>query len=129
MTTKTSRIFGLAMGLAMVIAALIATRGLAQSLTTEPGTNRKGSDYTHFSTSEHSECREACSRDRRCRAYTFNSVQSLCYLKDRVPGTSRDSQTVSGVKEGSGYPGDSGSTGGGWGDLSEEPGVNRKGND
>lgn len=117
--TKTSRIFG--------IGIVIAAAGLAQSLTTEPGINRKGSDYNHFSTSEHAACRSACERDRRCRAYTFNSVESLCYLKDSVPGTSRDSRTVSGVKEGGGYPGDG--SGGGWGDLSEEAGVNRKGSD
>lgn len=116
MTTKTSRIFGLAM--------LMAAAGLAQSFTTEPQINRKGSDYNRFSTSRQLECRDACARDRRCRAYTFNSVESLCYLKDSVPGQSRDSRTVSGVKEGD-YPGG----GGGGGELSEEPGVNRKGND
>jgi hypothetical protein len=122
MTTKTLRIFGVA----ILTAAALPAVGLAQSLTTEPGVNRKGNDYNRFSTSEHGACRSACERDRRCRAYTFNSVESLCYLKDSVPGTSRDSRTVSGVKEGGGYPGDSG---GSWGDLSEEPGVNRKGND
>lgn len=113
MTTRTSRIFGLTV--------LVAAAGLAQNLTTEPGINRKGSDYNHFSTSEHAACRSACERDRRCRAYTFNSVDSLCYLKDSVPGQSRDSRTVSGVKEG--YQD------GSQGDLSEEAGVNRKGND
>ena len=115
--TRTSRIFGLTM--------MIAAAGLAQSLTEEPGINRKGSDYNRISTSRHSECREACARDRRCRAYTFNSVESLCYLKDSVPGQSRDSRTVSGVKEGGGYQ----SGPGGGSDMSEEPGVNRKGSD
>lgn len=126
MTKTTSRILGLAF--VMALPAVV----LAQRLSEEPGVNRKGSDYTHFSTSQHGECRSACERDRRCRAYTFNSVDSLCYLKDAVPGTSRDSRTVSGVKEGGGgYPGGPGGPGGGggWDDLSEEPGVNRKGSD
>ncbi len=127
MTKTTSRILRLALAVAVVPAL-----GQAQRLSEEPGINRKGSDYTHFSTSQHGECRSACERDRRCRAYTFNSVESLCYLKDDIPGQSRDSRTVSGVKEG-GYSGGSGGSGGtgggGWEDLSEEPGVNRKGSD
>lgn len=104
------------------LALAVALPLLAQELTHEPGTNRKGSDYDSFRTGSLEVCRNSCSRDSRCRAYTFNSVDSLCFLKERVPGPSRDSRTVSGVKEGGGshFPGNR---------LSEEPGTNRKGSD
>jgi PAN domain-containing protein len=119
MGRKTSK----AWGLTIAIAAALPAMAPAQRLTEEPGINRKGSDYTHFSTSQHGECRDACERDRRCRAYTFNSVYSECYLKDGVPGQSQDSRTVSGVKEGYGHDRPE------YGDFSEEQGVNRKGSD
>ena len=108
-------------GVVLTLAALTAAQALAQRVTIENGINRKGSDYTSFRTGELEECRRACSRDRRCQAYTYNHVENLCYLKDRVPGESRDSRTTAGVKEG--YEG-----GGGWrGDLSEERGIDYRG--
>jgi PAN domain len=115
MTSKTKTVLA-------ALALIAALPLLAQELTHEPGTNRKGSDYESFRTNSLDVCRRSCARDSRCRAYTFNSVDSLCYLKERVPGPSRDSRTVSGVKEGhdSPFPGNQ---------LTEEPGTNRKGSD
>jgi hypothetical protein len=68
-------------------------------LTEEWGTNREGGDYTRFRAEDVRECKAACWEDGRCRAYTFNTSRRECYLKDRVPGASRRSDTVSGVKE------------------------------
>ncbi|HSS50365.1 MAG TPA: PAN domain-containing protein, partial [Thermoanaerobaculia bacterium] len=86
--------------------------------------DRPGGDYTNFRTTELRECQRACAKDRRCAAYTFNSVNSLCYLKDQVTKTSYDSRTISGVKEGGG-PG----PGGGDRFLSEERGSDYRGGD
>ncbi|MFL6193244.1 MAG: PAN/Apple domain-containing protein [Thermoanaerobaculia bacterium] len=109
--------------LATAVLVFAALPAAAQDVSIEQGFNRKGSDYNQFRTEDLEVCRRACSRDRRCAAYTFNSIESLCYLKDSVPGQSRDSRTVSGVKSGYGY--DRPSSGGGW----EEAGVNRPGSD
>ncbi|HEX6902275.1 MAG TPA: PAN domain-containing protein [Thermoanaerobaculia bacterium] len=107
-------------GMVLILTATLAAQALAQRVTIENGVNRKGSDYTSFRTGELEECRRACARDGRCQAYTYNHVEERCYLKDRVPGGSRDSRTTAGLKEG-------GSGGGGQGDLSEERGIDYRG--
>ncbi|HEV2845574.1 MAG TPA: PAN domain-containing protein [Thermoanaerobaculia bacterium] len=104
----------------LTLAATMAAQAWAQRVTIENGVNRKGNDYTNFRTRELEECRRACARDRRCQAYTYNHSDELCYLKDRVPGISRDSHTTAGVKEG-------GESGGWSGDLSEERGIDYRG--
>jgi hypothetical protein len=106
--------------------AALPLAAMAQDLSEEPGTDRPGGDYDNFRTTQLTECKRACARDRRCQAYTFNSIDSLCYLKDRVPGTRRDSRKVSGIKEG--YD-DGGWSGGGGRDLSEERGIDYRGGD
>ncbi|HYO16091.1 MAG TPA: PAN/Apple domain-containing protein [Thermoanaerobaculia bacterium] len=68
-------------------------------LTEEWGTNREGGDYTRVRVDDLRECKAECWDDDRCRAYTYYSSKRECYLKDRVPGASRRSATVSGVKE------------------------------
>lgn len=113
--------------LALPMAALAVTAPAQygnDGLTSEPGVNREGGDYTSFRTDQLRECQRACSRDTRCRAYTYNSVDSRCYLKDRASRTNRDSRMVSGVKEGYGdddydRPGN----------LSEERGIDYRGGD
>jgi PAN domain len=123
MTTKLCRTLWIVLALAaMPLAAM------AQDLSEEPGTDRPGGDYDNFRTSQLTECKRACARDRRCQAYTFNSIESLCYLKDRVPGTSRDSRKVSGVKDGH-DDGGGWSGGGGGRELSEERGIDYRGGD
>ncbi|HEX4963527.1 MAG TPA: PAN domain-containing protein [Thermoanaerobaculia bacterium] len=109
--------------IAMILLPLAAG---AQSLSEEPQMDRPGGDYTHFGTTELRECKRACFSDRRCRAYSFNSVNSICYLKDEVTKTSRDSRTISGVKEGYGEPGRPHY---GERELTREPGFDYYGND
>jgi hypothetical protein len=100
----------------------------AQDLSEEPQFDRPGGDYINFRTTELRDCQRACARDRRCAAYSFNSVNSICYLKDQVTKTSRDSRTISGVKEGyGGGPGPG--PGGGGRFLSEERGSDYRGGD
>lgn len=96
----------------------------AQDLSEEPQFDRPGGDYTHFRTTDLRDCKRACATDRRCAAYSFNSVESTCYLKDQVTKTSRDSRTISGIKEG--YRGGPDRPGGG---LSREPGFDYYGGD
>jgi len=100
----------------------------AQNLSEEPQFDRPGGDYTHFRTTDLRDCKRACATDRRCAAYSFNSVESTCYLKDQITKSSRDSRTISGIKEGYGSGPDHGP---GYGDrsLSEERGSDYRGGD
>lgn len=119
MKTKLARISGLALALA----AALSLAAVAQYLSEEPQTNRRGSDYSSFRSGGLFDCKDACARDRRCRAYTFDGSASMCYLKDAVPDGSRDSRMTSGVKQpGGGRPpyGD---------DLTEERGIDYHGGD
>jgi hypothetical protein len=121
MTTKLARVFGLTVG----VAAALALAALGQTMTEERGTNRRGNDYTSFSVVTMGECRDACARDRRCRAYTFDGKAGVCFLKDRVPGASTSPGSTSGVKQDDAPPPD-----GGYGrDLGEERGVDYPGGD
>lgn len=59
----------------------------------EPGFDRPGFDYrTMWITSNQlSDCRSACEKDSRCRAFTYRhpsatSRYGYCWLKDRIPG-------------------------------------------
>lgn len=70
----------------------------------EYGTNRPGSDYTHFSTDENPlNCMEACGRDgSKCKAFTYvkSGVQgpdAKCWLKDAIPAPVEHSCCISGV--------------------------------
>ncbi len=71
-------------------------------LTERPGYNLEGGDYSRVYLDKLDQCQEACRRDRQCLAYTYNTRDRMCYLKDRVGTYSRRSDTVSGEKE-SGY--------------------------
>ena len=111
--------------LAIAASTVLPLAATAQNLTEEPQFDRPGGDYTHFRTTDLRDCKRACFTDRRCAAYSFNSVNSVCYLKDQITKTSRDSRTISGVKEGYGrarppYGG---------GGLSREPGFDYYGSD
>jgi PAN domain len=116
----------------MVLLAIAALTALppavtAQNLSEEPQFDRPGGDYTNFRTTDLRDCKRACATDRRCVAYSFNSVNSACYLKDQITKTSRDSRTISGIKEG--YGGGPGRPPHGGGDLSREPGFDYYGSD
>jgi hypothetical protein len=68
----------------------------AEGLSWEPGTDRPGSDYKNFDVRLPQDCREACARDARCRAFTDRGGR--CWLKEVVPNTVADSCCVSGAK-------------------------------
>lgn len=106
------------------LAVSIPLAAPAQDVTEEHGVNRRGSDYSSFGTDTLRDCQRACERDRRCEAYAYNNLKSVCYLKDRVPNADRDSGVTSGVKRGGGS--------GGWdggGRFNEEEGVAYRGED
>lgn len=114
-----------------IVLALTATAWAvqAQNLSEEPQFDRPGGDFTSFRTTDLRDCKRACATERRCAAYSFNSVNSICYLKDQVTKTSRDSRTVSGVKDGYGPGPGPGPGGGGDRFLSEERGSDYRGGD
>ncbi|HEX2644869.1 MAG TPA: PAN/Apple domain-containing protein [Thermoanaerobaculia bacterium] len=94
----------------------------AQRLTEEYGYDRVGSDYNSFQTNNLDACKSACGKDSRCRAYTYLPSKQECYLKDRVNSAQRSRDGVTGVKQEFGG-------GGGIGNLTEEPGYDRRGDD
>lgn len=97
-----------------------------RGLTEERGMDRRGNDYTSFRARGLSECQSACRREERCRAYTFDTRNGGCFLKDRVNAGQRNGVMITGYKtqDGGGRP-----PGGGWGRLTEERGMDRRGND
>jgi hypothetical protein len=97
--------------------------GEAGNLTEERGYDRRGNDYTHFRVRGVSECKRSCAGEDRCRAYTFDTRSSECWLKDRVNSASSNGAMVTGYKS------SSGPIGGGGGRLTEEPGLDRRGDD
>jgi hypothetical protein len=121
MTTKLMRVLGITVG----VAATLALTALAQTVTEERGTNRRGNDYTNFPAKAAADCQDACARDRRCRAYTFDWAAGACFLKDRVPSASSSRGSTSGVKQEYAPPPDSGYRG----QLGEERGVDYPGGD
>jgi hypothetical protein len=111
----------------MALAALLAAAALSQSMSREPGTNRRGNDYSSFRVVTIDDCERACLDDRRCRAYTFTAKEGMCYLKDRVPSASTAPGQTSGVKRDFGDGPHHGP--GHAGDLSEERGIDYHGSD
>jgi hypothetical protein len=67
-------------------------------LTEEWNFDRRGGDYRDFRTDRLAICQEACRDERRCRAYTFDPRESVCYLKDRVGPAFEIPGRVTGVK-------------------------------
>lgn len=98
-------------------------------MTEEQGVNRRGADYRNFAADDLRSCQNFCKGDTRCRAYAYNLDRRVCYLKSQVPEASRDREVISGVKQGWGGN-DGGNNGGsGGGGLTEERGLDRRGND
>jgi hypothetical protein len=124
MTTKLARVIGITMG----VAATLTLTALGQTMTEERGTNRRGNDYTSFPAGTAADCQDACARDRRCRAYTFDGAAGACFLKDRVPSASSSRGSTSGVKQDYAPPA-GGGNGGDVSGLGEERGVDYPGGD
>jgi hypothetical protein len=103
-------------------------------LTEERGYDRKGDDIGNFGVRSLAECKDACRRDPRCRAYTYSTRDSRCWIKSRVNSRVPDYDMVTGYKSEGGYGGGYGDGGygggsGGAGGLTEEQGFDRRGND
>jgi hypothetical protein len=98
-----------------------------RGLTEERGYDRRGNDYTSFRARGLSDCLGACRKDHRCRAYTYDTRNDACYLKDRVNSAQRNGDMVTGYKreDGGGYDDDDDDDF----DLTEERGYDRRGND
>ena len=70
MTKALARVLGIT-----AVTAALSLGAWAQSMTREPGTNRRGNDYTSFRVSGSPECEEACARELAwCRALTNTSL-------------------------------------------------------
>ncbi len=73
--------------------------GYQPELTEERGLDRRGGDYTDFRARDLRDCQDSCLRDNRCRAYSFDTVDRSCFLKDRVNSQERNREMVTGYKE------------------------------
>jgi len=74
------------------------SRPKPQRMTEEFGYDRRGDDYTSVYFDELRDCKSACLRDDRCLAYSYNTRDRICYLKDRVNKAQRNDEAVTGVK-------------------------------
>lgn len=68
------------------------------------GVDRPGSDYANFTAANQNQCEAACSKQQRCRAWTFVNAgyqgpKGRCWLKHRVPRKVRHRCCTSGVKQ------------------------------
>jgi len=68
------------------------------NLTVERGADHRGGDYNSFRTSGLEICMDACRHEDRCRAYTFDTTNGTCYLKDRVYPAQPNGITITGFK-------------------------------
>lgn len=57
-----------------------------------------GSDYSSFYTATDEACETACMTDSSCRAFTRNTSNGVCYLKNAVPTASTCSTCRSGIR-------------------------------
>lgn len=91
---------GLLSGLLTVIIVVCLTSGLSSlSHAAEQNVDRPGGDIGRgFAADRWQVCEAACERNDRCRAWTWVRADSLCYLKNRIPGQRRSRCCVSGVK-------------------------------
>jgi hypothetical protein len=105
----------------LTLAGLVPTLLGAQEITREQGYDRRGNDYTSFHARSLSACVETCRDDGRCRAYSYDTREGTCYLKERVNSAQRKEEMVTGYKREDGGDRESG--------LTEERGYDRRGND
>jgi serine protease Do len=82
-----------------VLCLALPAASSAQQLSEERGYDRRGNDYHSFRARGLGDCQDACARDGRCRAYTFDTRNGDCYLKDRVNSGERNGVMVTGYKE------------------------------
>ena len=76
-----------------------------QSVTSEPGTSRRGSDYTGYDvTGDANACRNDCAKDGRCKAYTWMrpggpGQSARCYRSSAAPPPTPEGCCVAGVRQ------------------------------
>jgi hypothetical protein len=56
-----------------------------------------GGDYVRLESASLSECEARCGADARCRAYTFNKWQGVCFLKSEVGSIRIEPQGITGI--------------------------------
>jgi hypothetical protein len=88
--------------------------------TEEYGYDQPGADLREQRADDLRACQDACARDPRCRAYTFNTPDRRCYLKSEERPMIRRSDCVTGVRHGGSGSGDG---------LTEREGYNLEGGD
>lgn len=66
----------------------------------EQDTDRQGSDYNHFASSNALTCANECAKDARCTAFSFTHATRVCWLKDHTPQPSAQTGVSSGVRRG-----------------------------
>ncbi len=67
-------------------------------LTVLDNTDIPGGDYRSIKGGLLQSCRNACLKDKRCRAYTFNHRAKVCFLKERISKRAQFKGATSGVK-------------------------------
>ena len=85
------------------LAAGPPSKPFASSL--EPGIDIPGSDYRNVVMNDNypSSCRDVCNKEDRCKAWTWvkagiQGAKPVCWLKTAVPATTKNANTVSGIK-------------------------------
>jgi hypothetical protein len=70
---------------------------------------RQGGDYRNMKARNPQDCARRCSNNSRCRAFSYDTRNKRCFLKDRVTKRTNYTWTVSGVKRrgGGGHGGSS----------------------
>jgi hypothetical protein len=87
------------------------------AFTEEFGFDQPGDDLRRVRAEDLGACQQLCAEEWRCRAYTFNTRDRLCYLKGSERPLERRSDCITGVKREVEHG------------LSERPGYNLEGND
>lgn len=63
----------------------------------EVGMNRFGADYANATASSASSCRSRCTRDARCKAFSFVHSTTMCFLKKAAAKATPDANVTSGL--------------------------------
>jgi hypothetical protein len=69
-------------------------------LTQRDGYVIQGHDYTDVRLNSLQACQQVCAEQDRCRAYTYDTADQKCFLKDMIGEYAPEANRVSGVKTG-----------------------------
>jgi hypothetical protein len=83
---------------ALLVCGLLGRAAADPMAQTENFMDRPGGDYFSYQAGGASECSVACATDPRCRAYTFVSMNGMCWKKDTIPAAVSNNCCFSGVK-------------------------------